>query len=344
MQARASTEHMAEHILGVMNRMTGRILTGRKNIWLLASIVAAFSILAIACGTGTPPAGEASPSGTTTNLSGEIKIDGSSTVFPITQAVSEAFRAAGNNGVQVALAVSGTGGGFNRFVEGETAISNASRPIKESEAALAVENGIEYIELKVALDGISVLVNTRNSFVSCLTTDELNKIWNPDSKINNWNQVRDSFPDQKLNLYGPGTDSGTFDYFTEVISGQAGASRADFIPSEDDNVLVAGIAGDRNSLGYFGYAYYVENTDRLKLVTIDNGNGCVEPTPATINDGSYTPLSRPMFIYVNKAELNRPEVKAFVEFYMENGGAIATKVGYVALIDSDYQAGLAAIK
>lgn len=279
-------------------------MTGRRYFWLLTAILAAFSVMAVACGSDdtspTQSNGGANPTSTGGDLSGEIKIDGSSTVFPITQAISEAFRAAGNNGVQVVIGVSGTGGGFKRFVDGDTAISNASRPIKESEAAKAAENGVEYIELEVALDGISVLVNPKNDFVSCLTKDELTKIWNPDSKLKNWNGVRDSFPDRKMTLYGPGTDSGTFDYFTEVIGGASGASRADFIPSEDDNVLVAAIAGDRNSLGYFGYAYYVENTDKLKALAIDNGEGCVEPTPATINDGTYAPLARPVYVYVNK--------------------------------------------
>ena len=328
----------------------GQLLTGRANrAWWLTAMLAAFSVIAVACGsdadpTAAPTQPGAAPTTPPASLSGTIQIDGSSTVFPVTQAVAEEFRAAGNNGVQVVVAVSGTGGGFKRFVTGDTAISNASRPMKDSEAELAAENGVEYIELRVALDGLSVLVNKNNDFVTCLTVDELNKIWNPDSTLDNWNQVRDSFPDQKLSLYGPGTDSGTFDYFTDEINGEEGASRADFTPSEDDNVLVLGISGDRNSLGYFGYAYYVENTDRLNLVAVDNGAGCVEPTPATINDGSYAPLARPIFIYVNKAELERPEVKAFVEFYMNNAGELAAEVGYVALPDSIYQENLAAIQ
>lgn len=298
-----------------------------------------FSVMAIACGGG----GTDTPSGGT-KLSGTIEIDGSSTVFPVTQAVAEEFRAAGNSGVQVVVGVSGTGGGFKRFVTGETDISNASRPIKDSEAEEAASNGIEFLELSVALDGLSVVVNHDNDWVECLTTDELNMMWAPGSTVNNWNQVRSSFPDKPLHLYGPGTDSGTFDYFTEEINGKSGATRPDYTPSEDDNVLISGISGDNNALGYFGFAYYIENTDKLKPVAIDGGSGCVSPTPETINNGTYAPLSRPLSIYVNKASLAKPEVKAFVEFYMNNGAELAAEVGYVALQDSVYQENLAAIQ
>jgi phosphate transport system substrate-binding protein len=303
-------------------------------------LMASFAAAAIACGGNEPSSSETPGS----NLSGEILIDGSSTVFPITQAVAEEFRAAGNTGVQVVVGVSGTGGGFKRFVTGETAISNASRSMKDSEAEIAKENGVEYIELRVALDGLSVIVNLSNRFVTCLTTAELNKIWNPESTLNSWKQVRVEFPNDELRLYGPGTDSGTFDFFTDKINGAEGASRADFTPSENDNVLVLGIAGDKNALGYFGYAYYVENSKRLRVIAIDSGNGCVEPTPETINDGSYAPLSRPVFIYINKAELARPEVKAFVEFYMQMGGELAEEVGYVALPANVYKENIAAIQ
>jgi phosphate binding protein len=278
----------------------------------------------------------------TGNLSGTIEIDGSSTVFPITEAVAEEFRKLYPK-VQINVGVSGTGGGFKRFGAGETDISDASRPIKQAEADETTKNGIDYIELKIAIDGLSVLVNPSNDFVDCLTTAELKAIWNPDSKINNWKDVRPRFPDRKLRLYGPGTDSGTFDYFTEVINGTARASRSDYTASEDDNVLVQGINGDKDALGYFGYAYYVENPGKLKLVAVDSGNGCVAPSEKTIEAGEYKPLSRPLFIYIKTASLQRPEVKAFVEFYMLNGAQLSHEVGYIALKPAEYDMGLAAV-
>ena len=268
-------------------------------------------------------------------LRGTIQIDGSSTVFPVTQAVAEEFRR-GQPGVQVNVAVSGTGGGFKRFTTGETDISNASRPIKDSEAEAAQQNGIEFIEMRVGTDGLSVMVHPSNDFVDCLSVDELNAIWMPGSSINNWMDVRAGFPDQRLRLYGPDTDSGTFDYFTEEINGEAQVSRADYTASADDNVLVQGIAGDRGSLGYFGYAYYQENQDSLKVIGVDNGDGCVVPEPSTIEDGSYTPLSRPLFIYVNVASLDKPEVQAFVEYYMDHGYQLTGEEGYVPVEHSVY--------
>jgi phosphate transport system substrate-binding protein len=257
--------------------------------------------------------------------------------------VAEEFRKE-HNGVQVPVGISGTGGGFKRFVAGETDISNASRPITAAEVEAAKKNGIEYIELAVAYDGLSVLVNRSNSFATCLTVAELKKIWEPGSTVNNWKDVRAGFPDRALRLYGPGTDSGTFDYYTEVINGKAKASRADYTASEDDNVLVQGIDGDQDSLGYFGFAYYAQNTDKLKLVGVDNGKGCVLPSEQTINDGTYSPLSRPIFIYVSSKAVQRPEVKAFVEFYIAHAAELAAEVGYVPLPDAMYQAGLAKIK
>jgi phosphate transport system substrate-binding protein len=247
-------------------------------------------------------------------------------------------------GVQVNVGVSGTGGGFKRFTIGETDISDASRPIKPLEAQQAEANGIEYLELQVALDGISVVVNPQNDFVDYLTVEELKRIWEPSSTVDSWDDVRPEWPSRRLNLYGPGTDSGTFDYFTEAIMGQARASRSDYTASEDDNVLVQGIAGDRNALGYFGYAYYAENADKLKLVAIDSGNGPVLPTEATIQSGEYSPLSRPLFIYVNKKSLERPEVKAFLEFYMENAAQLVREVGYLPLKAEIYQQNLASIQ
>ena len=269
-------------------------------------------------------------------LTGTIEIDGSSTVFPITEAVAEEFRHVAPK-VRVNVGVSGSGGGFKRFTVGETDISDASRPIRENEAAIAKENGIEYFDFLVGVDGISVMVSPDNDFVDCMTTEQLKAIWEPESSVNNWSDLNPAWPDKRINLYGPGTDSGTFDYFTEEIVGEAQASRADYTASEDDNVLVQGIRGDRNALGYFGYAYYAENMDKLKLVAVDDGSGCVAPTIDGIADGSYSPLSRPMFIYVSKDSLARPEVKAFVEFYMENGAELTREVGYVPLSAQEYQ-------
>jgi phosphate transport system substrate-binding protein len=271
-----------------------------------------------------------------------IEVDGSSTVFPITQAVAEEFRKE-HPEIQIPIGISGTGGGFRRFTTGETAISNASREIKDAEREQAVVNGIEFIELPVAFDGLSILVSTDNNFVECLTTDELNKIWDRGSTVDNWSEVRDGFPDQKLRLYGPDTSSGTFDYFTKAINGQAQVSRADYTASADDNVLVQGIAGDKNSLGYFGYAYYVENKDKLKIVGVDSGDGCTRPTTQTINDGSYAPLARPLFLYINIEALQRPDVILFLNFYLDNATELAQEVGYVGLSEAEYDAGRALI-
>ena len=272
-----------------------------------------------------------------------IEIDGSSTVFPVSEAVAEEFGKI-NSSVRVNVGVSGTGGGFKRFTAGDTDISDASRPIKDSEATLATENGVQYMELKVGTDGLSVMVNPQNDWAECLTVEELKKIWEPGSTISNWNQVRSDFPDRPLRLYGADTDSGTFDYFTEEIMGESGLSRSDYTASADDNVLVQGISGDRNALGYFGYAYYAENEDKLKLVAVDNGNGCIAPTAATIEDGSYAPLSRPLFIYVSTKSLERPVVKAFVQFYMENSRDLVREVGYVPLPPDAYLNALTEVK
>ena len=270
-----------------------------------------------------------------TSLSGTVEIDGSSTVFPISEAVAEEFNKVHPN-VRVNVGVSGTGGGFKRFTVGETDISDASRGIKDSEKEAAASNGVEYYELRVGTDGLSVMVSTQNDFLDCLTVGELKMIWDTGSTVNNWNQVRSSFPDRPLRLYGPDTDSGTFDFFTEEINGEAQVSRSDYTASADDNVLVQGIGGDRNALGYFGYAYYAENADKLKLVAVDNGDGCVTPTPDTILSGDYKPLTRPLFIYVNKKSLERPEVKTFVEFYMEHGEELTLEVGYVPVSSDAY--------
>jgi phosphate transport system substrate-binding protein len=296
-------------------------------------VVAAIAAGAVsACGGGE--------GGAAGGLSGFVRIDGSSTVFPITEAVAEEFQAAHPN-TRVTVGISGTGGGFKKFCAGETDISDASRPIKDSERQMCAEAGIEPIEIRVAFDGLAVMVNPANDFAACMTVDELKRIWQPGSTVSRWSQVRDGWPDEEMKLYGPGTDSGTFDYFTEAIVGEEDASRPDFTASEDDNVLVQGIAGDPYSLGYFGYAYYAENTDKLKLVAIDGGAGCVEPTPATVDCGTYAPLSRPLFIYVAKSALQKPQVTAFARYYLEQARLLVPQVGYVALRDQQYQASLA---
>ena len=326
-----------------------------KSIGASLAAAAALAVFAGACSsptptpapTATPASGGAQPtsapatSAPAARLSGTIEIDGSSTVFPVSQAVAEEFRR-GQPDVQVNVGVSGTGGGFQRFARGETDISDASRPIKDSEREAAVANGVEFIEMRVGTDGLSVIVHPDNDFVDCLTVEELNSIWKPGSEIDNWSQVRAGFPDQRLRLYGPDTDSGTFDYFTEEVNGEAQVSRADYTASADDNVLVQGIAGDRGALGYFGYAYYQENEGVLKAVAVDGGSGCVEPEPSTIEDGTYSPLSRPLFIYVNAESLARPEVAAFVEYYMDNGYELTAEVGYVPTSREDYAANKAA--
>ncbi len=278
------------------------------------------------------------------SLKGDISIDGSSTVFPITEAMAEEFGNATGGNVKITVGVSGTGGGFKKFCAGETVISDASRPIKQSEVDLCAESGIEYIELPVAIDGLSVMVNPANDFVECMTVDELHTMWAPEAEevVTKWSQVRAGWPDEGFNLYAPGVDSGTFDYFTETVNGESQASRGDFLPSEDDNVLVTGIAGDRGSLGYFGYAYYAENADRLKLVAIDGGSGCITPNDETINNGTYAPLSRPLFIYVSSAAINEPHVKAFVEYYLDAANrTFISETGYIPFPDTVYGLALA---
>jgi len=270
-------------------------------------------------------------------LRGVVSLDGSSTVFPISEAVAEEFLTVAPR-VRVTVGVSGTGGGFKKFLASETDINDASRTIKESERMEAEANGIDYLEIPVAFDGLSVVVNKNNDWVDFLTVQELQMIWQPGSMVDSWDDIRPNWPAEPIRLYGPGTDSGTFDYFTEAVNGESGASRPDYTASEDDNVLVQGIAGDENAMGFFGYAYYIENNDKLKVVPIDGGNGPVTPTPTTINNGTYSPLSRPIFIYLNTASLARQEVKAFVEFYLESAGQLASEVGYIALPEDMYQA------
>jgi phosphate transport system substrate-binding protein len=326
---------------------------------LLISMLVALAVVASACAPTAAPTPEqvevtrvvqgtpevmvvtATPEAMTAeDVEGTILVDGSSTVAPITAAVAEEFQK-GYPNVRVPVGISGTGGGFSKFCNGETDISDASRPIKESETETCRRNGIEYVELPVAFDGLSVMVNPANDWVDCLTKDELNLIWKPESEgvITNWSQVRAGFPDRPLTLYGAGTDSGTYDYFTQAIVGVEGSSRGDFLPSEDDNVLVQGIAGDEDALGFFGLAYYQENKDILKLLAVDNGdgNGCVLPNTETVADATYQPLSRPIFIYVNRARIDeKDEISSFVAFYLANAKNLVAEVGYIPLTDQIY--------
>jgi len=268
-----------------------------------------------------------------------VKIDGSSTVYPITEAVAEEFMKA-NRDTQVTVGISGTGGGFKKFCRGETDISDASRPILRKEMDACLEAGIQYYELPVAFDALTVMINPKNSWAGTMTVAELKKIWEPAAQgnVTKWSQVRAGWPEKPLKLYGAGSDSGTFDYFTEAIVGKAKSSRGDFTASEDDNVLVQGIASDETALGYFGFAYYEENADKLKAVAVDGGKGGVLPSMETVKDGSYQPLSRPIFIYVSKKAARKPEVKAFVDFYLQNAAALVEEVKYIPLPANEYAA------
>jgi phosphate transport system substrate-binding protein len=268
-----------------------------------------------------------------------IKIAGSSTVAPITEAVAEEFQKE-NDGIEVAMAVNGTGGGMKQFVKGEIDVANASRPIKEAEIKQAKDAGITFIEIPVAFDALSVVVNKSNDFIPQLTVADLKKIWEKDAqgKVTKWNQVNPSWPDAPIKLYGPGMDSGTFEYFTEAVNGKARESRGDFTASEDDNVLVQGVSGDKNAIGYFGYAYYVENQDKLRAVPIVNKSGKqVAPSIDAVKDGSYNPLSRPLFIYVNAASMKKPEVQKFVQYYLETADELSKQAGYVPLPHEAYE-------
>ncbi|MEM7061789.1 MAG: PstS family phosphate ABC transporter substrate-binding protein [Cyanobacteria bacterium P01_B01_bin.77] len=304
------------------------------------SLLALLTSLA-ACGGGTTTTTTEAPadggSDAEAGLAGEILIDGSSTVYPIAEAMSEEFLTA-NPDVALTVGVSGSGGGFKKFCAGETDVSNASRPIKDEEVAACEEAGIAFIEVPVAFDGLTVVTNQANDWAQCLTVEQLNTMWSPESEgqIDNWNQVDASFPDQALGLYGPGTDSGTFDYFTDEVNGEEGASRGDYTASEDDNVIVNGVTGDEGALGYFGYAYFEENSDSLTAVAIQNEAGeCVAPSSETIADGSYNPMSRPLFFYVKKEAYDtKPEVKGFVDFMLDPANTtLIAESGYVSLPD-----------
>lgn len=268
-----------------------------------------------------------------------IKIDGSSTVYPITEAMAEEFQKAQK--VKVTVGESGTGGGFKKFCRGETDISDASRPITQKEMDSCKEAGIQYIELPIAYDALTVVVNSKNDWVKSLSVEELKSIWKPGSNVKNWKQVNAAYPDKAMGLYGPGTASGTFDYFTEAVNGKSKASRTDYTPSEDDNVLVQGVSGNVGGMAYFGYAYYEENKDKLRAIPISakSGSPAVMPSPEAVKDGTYQPLSRPLFIYVNAtAAAFKPEVKAFVNFYLENAPKLVAEVKYVPLPSDDYVA------
>ena len=270
---------------------------------------------------------------------GEVVTDGSSTVEPLTTAAGELF-AEENSAVNVSVGTSGTGGGFEKFCIGDTDISTASRPIKDDEEVpVCKENGIEYTELHVANDALTVVVSKDNDFLTCLTTDELATLWGPDAEgtVTTWDQVNPDFPKEKIELFGPGTDSGTFDYFTDEINGEEGASRSDYGASEDDNVIVQGVTGEKGGLGYFGFSYFEENQDSLKALEIDGGDGCVAPSVETAQDGTYKPLSRPLYIYAKRESFERPEVEAFVGYLLDNETQIAESSQYVPLTDEQLE-------
>jgi phosphate transport system substrate-binding protein len=277
------------------------------------------------------------------SLSGSIASDGSSTVGPLTQAVAEEFIAVAPD-VQISVDISGTGGGFERFCDGEIDVQNASRAIKAEEAAKCAENGVDWYQFEVAYDGVTVVTNKENTWATCLTTEQLQQLWQKENPATTWADLNPEWPAETINLYGPGTDSGTFDFFVETILGEDDI-REDFNPSEDDNVLVSGVGGDINALGYFGLAYYEANQDTLNAVAIDNATGeCVAPTPESVQDGTYAPLSRPLFVYISAASLERPEVQEFTRFYLQNAAALAPEVGYVASPEEVYAADLEAFE
>ncbi len=306
----------------------------KSSIAGVAAAAAVAALLLAGCSSQPAPSSSSAPSEpASAALSGAVAADGSSTVGPLAEAAADQFRSI-ESGVQVTVGISGTGGGFKTFCAGETDISNASRPIKDEEAQTCADAGIEFTEIVIANDGLSVVVNPENDWAQCLTVEQLHTIWAPESEgvITNWNQVDPSFPDVPLTLYGAGTDSGTFDYFTGEINGEEGASRTDYSPTEDDNVTIQGVSGELGALGYFGLSYLEENPDVIKGVEIDGGDGCVFPTTETVQDGTYTPLGRPLFIYVaNASYADKPQVKAFVDYWVENAVATAEAALYVPL-------------
>jgi len=298
--------------------MTKRLVLALSSAFVLAALAAA--------------AGSAGGS----VLSGTITADGSSTVGPYTTAAAEGFHKL-HSKVNVTVGISGTGGGFERFCRGETDLSDASRPIKASESKACADNDVKWVAFTVANDGIAIVVNKQNTWAHCLTVAQLHEMWKPGSNVDNWKDVSPSFPDEDLKLFGPGTDSGTFDFFTEKINGRARASRSDYFPSENDNVIVQGVAGEKGGLGYFGLSYYVENKDKLNLVKVNPGGGCVGPNIKTVQSRRYKPLSRPLFIYVKKTSFKRPEVHAFIGYILKNERAIARRARFVSLTDAQLE-------
>jgi phosphate transport system substrate-binding protein len=311
----------------------------RKLSWLRQGLPA----FALACALSASTMPVLAQDADLSTLTGEITSDGSSTVGPLTQAVAEEFNGLAPD-VQISVDISGTGGGFKRFCGGETDVQNASRAIEEDEIAGCAENGVDWYEFEVAYDGLTVVTNLENTWLTCVTTDQLKQLWQKESPANIWADLNPDYPADTINLYGPGTDSGTFDFFVETILGED-EIREDFTPSEDDNVLVEGVAGDANALGYFGLAYYEANQDALNAVAIDNGDGnCVVPSPETVQDGTYTPLSRPLYLYVTAESLQRPEVQEFIRFYLSEAPALAAEVGYVASPDETYAEDMASFE
>ncbi len=301
-------------------------------------LISCFALFLAACGSNPNDNNNADG-----KLSGEIKIDGSSTVYPISEAVAEEFKKFQGD-VRVTVGLSGTGGGFKKFGRGETDINNASRPIKQEEIDLCNQNNIHYTDVQIAFDGLSVVVNPQNDWCNNITVAELKKIWEPEAqgKIKKWNQIRPEWPNTEIHLYGAGTESGTYDYFTEVIVGKSHSSRGDYTASEDDNVLVQGVSTDKNALGFFGFAYYEENQDKLKLVPVDdqkddNGTGAILPSIETVKNKTYTPLSRPLFIYVNSKAVERKEVQEFIHFYIDHAGQLSKEVGFIPMTDAEYE-------
>ncbi len=306
-----------------------------ERLLLVLAMMASLALFAAACGEdeGESGSGDGGGAASEEELSGPIRIDGSSTVFPFAEAAGELFNEEVGSGVQVTVGQSGTGGGFEKFCAGETDISDASRPIKDDEEVpVCEENGVEFAEIQVANDGIAVATN-KDLTIDCLTVDQLKALWEPKSKVSSYSDIDPSLPDVPVKLFGPGTDSGTFDFFTDVINGEEGASREDYEASEDDNQLVTGVAGTEGGLGYFGFSYYEANMDKLNLVKVDGGSGCVEATSEAIQDGSYTPLSRPLYMYPSKASMEKPQVKAFMDFTMENQQAIAEAAQIVPMTE-----------
>ena len=296
--------------------------------FLVVGVIAAALVVAAGCGgdDGDPASG------------GTVSADGSSTVGPYVTSAAESFR--DESGTNVTVGISGTGGGFERFCRGETDLSNASRPIDEDEVTICEENDVEYLELQVANDALTVVVNSDNDWATCLTVDELNAIWKPGSTVKSWQDVRPSFPDEPLELFGPGTDSGTFDYFTDAINGEEGASRTDYQASEDDNVIVQGVSGTPGGMGYFGFSYFEENQDTLKALEIDDGSGCVAPSADAAQSGEYTPLARPLFVYAKTSALERQEVEDFLRYMLDNEATIAETAQFVPLNETQIEENL----